>query len=109
MGSEPKRERILKPRHAAALALVGWYLIWPPSKDKIDPHCSGQHLSASEKKTCDAEALEITYDAPLRRWEPGIIFNKLSVCETYAVSYRRSNPVYQPKCIEENDPRLKGK
>ena len=99
----------MKSRHAAALSLVGWFLIFPPTKDKIDPHCSGQQLSASEKKTCDAEAYEITTDAPLGRWQPGSTWNKLSDCETYAVGYRRSNLVYEPKCVEENDPRLKKK
>ena len=42
----------MKPRHAAALALVGWYLMVPPTRGP-------------------APATEILYHASLSKWEVG--------------------------------------
>jgi hypothetical protein len=42
----------MKPRHAAALALVGWYLMVPPLTSGGGPH-------------------DILFHAPLSKWEVG--------------------------------------
>jgi hypothetical protein len=51
--------RSMKPRHAVALALVGWYLMIPPlsSEGKVDTH------------------------APMSRWHQFMSFDAASACQ----------------------------
>ena len=96
----------MNPRHAAALALVGWYLITPP-------------LSSDGKRV-------VGY-APLSGWSIGQSFDSATECEharieqvtsaRYVAEKARdpdpSNSVLVldaslGKCVATNDPRLKG-
>jgi hypothetical protein len=70
-------------RHAAALALVGWYLMRPPLP----------HLNAHATNTDTA--------ASLSRWVVVGTFPTQKECEAH-----RANPWDQ--CVANDDPRLKG-
>jgi hypothetical protein len=101
----------MKPRHAAALALVGWYLMVPPI----------------------TSSWPVTYDtsAPLSKWKQGGSFDTAKECneekEKTAMLLLQSaqNPngtaenkqkfmqsmsamLYALQCIATDDPRLKG-
>ncbi|MGD1027070.1 hypothetical protein [Candidatus Binatus soli] len=71
----------VKPRHAAALALVGWYLILPPQASHLDPQCSKSSLTTIQQKKCDSEAVQIVLDAPLAKWQAFTYWQNLSDCE----------------------------
>jgi hypothetical protein len=68
-------------RHAAAIALVGWYLIFPPTKADVDPHCFLPSLSGAQQKLCDSEGLQMALDAPLSKWKAGSVWQDLAECE----------------------------
>ena len=103
----------MKPRHAAALALVGWYLMVPPLGE-----------SDSTKGWVD-------FGAPLATWFLSKSFDTAKECEDargkiYVDASReeRKIPLFKLRtsprlpvliqdmfntCIASNDPRLKGK
>lgn len=70
----------MKPRHAAALALVGWYLMMPPV-------------------TSDGR---IQKDAPLSRW---YIFSNFETKEECEKARQVSSGL--TICVASDDPRLK--
>jgi len=72
----------MKLRHAAALALVGWYLMMPPSTS------SGR----------------IQKDAPLSRWYIFTTFETKKECEK-ARQFSSGLSI----CVASDDPRLKEK
>jgi hypothetical protein len=83
----------MKPRHTAALALAGWYLMVPPMY--------GHH--------------EIDGDAPLSEWQIVESFDTAEKCSAYEVKLKiRNSPRWRVKrvslgaCIASDDPRLKG-
>ena len=109
----------MKPRHAAALALVVWYLMMPPT---VTMNSNGPDLSA-----------------PLSKWVTGEEMNTLSMCEKKRKKniFLEHNPYFlfqqytdaeksarpkgyvfniakiqefadTQKCIASDDPRLKG-
>ena len=101
----------MKPRHAAALALVGWYLMLPPINSWPGTPW-------------------IDRNAPLSKWTMQAAFNSAHDCETargkhetdfaFAVNSEMAkrhetdpNPSSQiddgALCIASDDPRLKGK
>ena len=66
----------MKLRHAAALALVGWYLMVPPSMSEMDWTC-GDSLSAhayhklfgtADEKECAKFAEIEAPNAPISKW-----------------------------------------
>jgi hypothetical protein len=92
----------MKPRHASALALVGWYLMVPPFSAK-----------------------EVFPDKPLSDWQPADIYSTRTECEEgkrdtvqemtafLADAYKMAptpkvKALQAGKCIETDDPRLKG-
>ena len=100
----------MKPRHAAALALVGWYLLGPPLKAD----------------------LKIDADAPFSRWKTIRVYDTADACEVgrtktmalaeqdlrhpverphdpYPQSARRllDEEIHFAQCIATDDPRLK--
>jgi hypothetical protein len=91
----------MKPRHAASLALVGWYLITPPST--LPP--------------------DVSYKAPLRRWHIVRGFDTADDWEDSRSSFFEDSrqkvalnmlePAYRDfmfaECIASDDPRLKEK
>ena len=87
-------------RHAAVLALVGWYLMVPPAlshgpKDgQIEPLPYWSMAGAFEvEKDCDAERLRLS------KFNPNL------------GSYRGLPPeeIYDVQCVATDDPRLKEK
>jgi hypothetical protein len=99
----------MKPRHAAALALVGWYLLLPP----VLPH-SGPAGLVPSKQLVDLRA-------PIVMWEQWRAFDSASACEKEKTRMFRldSHPgapdimVEQSvqfvfgRCVSTDDPRLK--
>jgi hypothetical protein len=85
----------VKPRHAAALALVVWYLMVPPDSAKA-PHYA------------DTEA-------PLARWTGREdYFDTLKSCEKTLAELQNNERDKEliwasSKCIASDDPRLKSK
>ena len=85
----------MRPRHAAVLALVGWYLMFPPD-------------SVTAPHYADAEA-------PLSRWIGGDredIFDTLKSCQKTLAELRNEERDKEliwasSKCIASDDPRLK--
>jgi hypothetical protein len=95
----------MKPRHAAALALVGWYLMVPP------PRTVGDHF-------------ETNFYAPLSKWTRLRMFDFQSQCEATRKAYQQKptgNLVIMlgaaeaqattkaSQCVATEDPRLKEK
>jgi hypothetical protein len=88
----------MKPRHAAALALVGWYLMIPPR-------------SAADQKTFDDHA-------PLASWFVFSAHDAAHECEgakflNHEGHKQRGDPMKgawdSAQCIATDDPRLKEK
>jgi len=94
----------MKPRHAAALALVGWCLMVPP------PRAVGDHFQTD-------------FYAPLSKWAKVRTFDLQSQCETPRAAYQQKptgNLVIMlgaaeaqattkaSRCVATDDPRLKG-
>jgi len=84
----------MKPRHSAALVLVGWYLMVPPMY----------------------EHQRIDENVPLSEWKVMDSFDTAAECNDFLTKVRTT--ITDPKiakrvmfsaCIEPDDPRLKGK
>ena len=80
----------MKPRHTAALALVGWYLLLPP------PDLAAAHRT----------------DAPLSQWVQIGNYNSVKECNENRVALKRETKdgrwaVKQAVCVAADDPRLK--
>jgi hypothetical protein len=84
----------MKPRHAVALALAGWYLILPPTQEMTDPACNWHHSTFIGGITallrggsdwniviCDRESLLLDTSAPLSEWDSGGAFETLAECQ----------------------------
>jgi hypothetical protein len=96
-------------RHAAALALVGWYLMLPPTIDPLD--------------------MPVNSDAPISKWSHYGSFDSATECESNiqylhqkAMKFTRAQRVHPTtpeqseaeqymfaECIATDDPRLKEK
>ncbi len=90
----------MKPRHAAAVALVGWYLIGPPLKAGVKPPMAD-------------------WNAPVSKWLPIAFFDTAADCqkEIEAVKPRAEERARQTHaklpsdpflCVDNDDPRLMG-
>ena len=105
----------MKPRHAAALALVGWYLMVPPliwEEKETGPHPAAFHID---------------FDAPISKWDTLGSFDSAEQCQNEGA--RRVTDLLDPKkhlfptrpddpllkraeaqmCIASDDVRIKGK
>jgi hypothetical protein len=93
----------MKVRHAAALALVGWYLVLPPMN-------SWKGLPWIDR------------NAPLSKWQQRAAFNSAKDCEVarkkhetdFALAVKSANHISSPiddgaRCVASDDPRLKPK
>ncbi len=90
----------MKPRHAAALALVGWYLMLPPAK-------------AADKSVPDL-------GAPLSRWHVDSAWDYALACDNELRALRERTIqehsllkslipfAMAGQCVATDDPRLKG-
>lgn len=92
--------RSIKTRHAAAFALVGWYLMLPPLADY---RINGKHV-ASLRDT----------SAPFSKWTTLDSFDTAAECEKALVAntdaaLNRGEGDQPYQCVATDDPRLKGK
>ncbi len=85
----------MKPRHCAALALVGWYLMTPPTQEQLDSTCRGgpsimdrvaalvgrDDADKVHTRRCDQEGIEVALDAPLSVWDQSGEFETLKECK----------------------------
>jgi len=84
----------MKPLHAAALALVGWYLMIPPSAGNLDGACNGksffwnvvgtlstQDRLNSETAMCNRESRRLVASAPLSKWKRVGFDETLAECQ----------------------------
>jgi len=83
----------MKTRHAAALALVGCYLMIPPTLEMIDPACQSRRTSlagslkpllrGSDENIvrCDSESLTLYDTAPLFQWDQAGTYETLAACK----------------------------
>ena len=97
----------MNPRHAAALALVGWYLMVPPTSSKLTPD-GGHYPNPS---------------APISEWNLHSSYDSAKECEKAADEMRdKFSPLLRKgksdfesggewmqsiHCIASDDPRLK--
>ena len=93
----------MKPRHAAALALVGWYLMLPP----IERGGSGGQFW-------------VPANEPLSMWSTDRTFNSEDECNsaladlkqprTYSGNAEQAQDMQRQRaiCVSTDDPRLKG-
>ncbi|MBI2962464.1 MAG: hypothetical protein HYY35_01810 [Deltaproteobacteria bacterium] len=98
-------------RHAAALALLGWYLVMPPEARQPRGQVSPKGWSKAYRKDPGA-ALRRLYDvkAPLSRWAVVGSFETARQCN----ERRRQGVLAAPqlttielsKCVASDDPRL---
>jgi hypothetical protein len=107
----------MKLRHAAALALVGWYLMVPPSKREMNWLC-GASLTASvshelfgtgDEKEYAEWAKMVDTNARLSEWHEMSPFETLKACEEARGRFM-ALPAYLPEhaaqCVASDDPRL---
>jgi len=102
----------MKLRHAAALALVGWYLMLPPVRS-TSPLSPATKMAATRSDCYDA-------NAPISRWQTIEAFDTAEQCKAAssksAWSHRQhgldcglASAWLDAQCIATDDPRLKGK
>jgi len=94
-------------RHAAALALVGWYLMTPPTGEHLDSSCSfvpsmldsviafiTSESQSDRIKRCYAEARVLILKAPLSKWYQEDEFETLVYCRNTRQTYRKPRTYY---------------
>jgi hypothetical protein len=108
----------MKSRHAAALALMGWYLMLPPSKKNDAPlsewiishsYASAEACQSAQNKNRDQAAAKLkTYDNMTDKQRRDLQHNQASLDQEMADS-DSFDAAFQSACIASNDPRLKEK
>ena len=95
----------MKLRHAAALALVGWYLMTPPtSKNKIHddlPLSQWEKVQSSDTESQCQDALTDLYNPSIDKR-----MRETTKPEAYKVFKRFMEDM---RCVSTDDPRLKEK
>ena len=95
----------MKPLHAIALALVGWYLMIPPSAGNLDGACNGksffwnvvgtlstqEHLN-SETAMCNRESHRLVANAPLSKWKRAGFDETLAECQARYEEHQKAPP-----------------
>src|SRR5215471_19156461 len=101
---EARSKQTMNLQHAAALAIVGWYLMVPPTQKDLDDSCgahpetatamdyaswllakaSGDNATPLEtfsKRRCETESTQIRSDASLSHWLHLNAFESLNQCQ----------------------------
>jgi|SRR5208282_904201 len=117
----------MKPRHTAALALVGWYLLLPPIKNgAILPDAAvplSEWLAVAHADTIlSCEQLRISFRNEVeRKWRAELAKDgttaipekdkaiKYKVDERFLRILRVTAPITYARCVSGDDPRLKPK
>jgi hypothetical protein len=100
----------MKPRHAAALALVGWYLMVPPLVG-TPPNQVSVNLGAplSEWETYDSyDSAADCHNAALEQLAISEHVSAHHNCDTENTCETLQTQTKLAKCIATDDPRLKG-
>jgi hypothetical protein len=106
----------MKPRHATALALVGWCLMLPPLADEVKPPIPHRTvaLSASLSQWCLVQCFDTTEKCESMRedwYDDGA--HKLDVLISYRGKFTLSlYGVFAElfvRCVADNDPGVKGR
>jgi hypothetical protein len=100
----------MTPRHAASLALVGWYLMAPPYVSGCLPR-TAYRLGLIKKVPVSLDT-----DAPLAKWDNQGSFDSAKECEQQKTeeferwnkpnSHELSDQILEAQCIATDDPRL---
>ena len=108
----------MKPRHVAALALAGWYLMVPTSKKNDAPlsewtisqsYASAEACQSAQNKNRDQVAAKLkTYDSMTDKQRRDLQHNQASLDQEMADS-DSFDTAFQSACIASDDPRLKEK
>ena len=106
---------LMNLRHAAALALVGWYLMVPPSKRNDAPlsewtvslsYASAEACQSAQNKNRDQAAAKLkTYDNMTDKQRRDLQHNQASLDQEMADS-DSFEAAFQSACIATDDPRL---
>ena len=88
----------MKPRHAAALALVGWYLLVPAPGDETQPLSYWSHVESYDTAKECQQGLHAWYDQNERHGFVVQGFTPAQIKSAWLMA----------ECIETVDPRLKG-
>jgi len=109
----------MKPRHTAALALLGWYLMCPPVENSCWYGERTLHkLFSSAPSACEEKYPNL--DTPFDKWEQAHAFDSADKCQygmmdqDALMAKRLLNPSvaaygYGCQCVASDDPRLKRK
>jgi hypothetical protein len=99
---------MITARHAAALALVGWYLMMPPVK---------QDCSQWPDQPC---SVHVDMTAPLSKWQHRLVFDSAQECQERLATMNSPSDGNSSmdnflavmnrnaQCVASDDPRLKG-
>jgi hypothetical protein len=88
----------LQLRHAAALSLVGWYLMMPPMTADLDQSCKPDHIVPAmsdlamglivwtspfviNQRRCDVARHSVEIDATIGEWQQVAEFEQLAECQ----------------------------
>jgi hypothetical protein len=98
----------MKARHAAALALVGWYLMVPPQS--FDMSGLSPNNAKTEVPKRVKEYSQLVAATPLSRWKTKKFFDTAQECKHQKnLDVEADSPDYFfEECIATDDPRLKG-
>jgi hypothetical protein len=106
----------VKSHHAAALALVGWYLMCPPLQSPCWPGVETlRELFGKGPNAC--KNLYPDYDAALSQWKESRKFDHADECQADVTKdlkdwLSRKTPLSDRihcRCVATDDPRLKSK
>jgi len=94
----------MNSRHAAALVLIGWYLIIPPSAGDLDGACNGKSIFwdvvgsfstqgrlNSAAATCNREGHQLETEAPSSKWKQ-VGFDTLAECQARRAQDQEAPP-----------------
>jgi hypothetical protein len=111
----------MKPRLAAALALVvTWYLMAPPNMREDSWFCSGNLLATlshdlfgtGDQKLCEQWEKIADVNSPLSKWHEMGSFETLGACEKARDGYAAvpgTQPENVAQCFATGNPRLTGR
>jgi hypothetical protein len=90
-------------RHAAALALAGWYLMVPPDLADLAPISAWRHFGSYDSaRKCDSARSQLGIDAVKDENASGC---KTEQSEHCFLDFAKENA----RCVATDDPRLKPK
>jgi|ERR1039458_3173226 hypothetical protein len=96
----------MKPLHAAALALVGWYLIMPPSLTWDSKQTQLANILAERWKVIEKHKTEKMCVASLDRLDVQTLRQWLRKAPTFR-SMQSVNKQLAAECVDDSDARIK--